>query len=143
MYSQEVKDGRIDSNKAKNIFKILKHRDGSKIDSYKLVYRSVDNDYFNFTRFGLLSSFYLKLIISNEEMNDIMKIVQAPEDSNIFLKGVSKTIKNETKEQGVFLGMLLGTLWASLLGDTAGKGIVRVDSGKRIVTAGYGNKLDF
>ena len=76
-------------------------------------------------------------------MNDIMKIVQAPEDSNIFLKGVSKTIKNETKEQGVFLGMLLGTLWASLLGDTAGKGIVRVDSGKRIVTAGYGNKLDF
>ena len=39
------------------------------------------------------------LIISNEEMNDIMKIVQALEDSNIFLKGVTKTNKNETKEQ--------------------------------------------
>ena len=38
------------------------------------------------------------LIISNEEMNDIMKIVQALEDSNILLKGVTKTIKNETKE---------------------------------------------
>ena len=50
------------------------------------------------------------LIISNEEMNDIMKIVQALEDSNILLKGVTKTIKNETKEQkGGFLSMLLGT----------------------------------
>ena len=38
------------------------------------------------------------LIISNEEMNDIMKIVQALEDSNILLKGVTKTIKNKTKE---------------------------------------------
>ena len=38
------------------------------------------------------------LIISNEEMNDIMKIVQALEDSNILLKGVTKTLKNETKE---------------------------------------------
>ena len=39
------------------------------------------------------------LIISNEEMNDIMKIVQALEDSNILLKGVTKIIKNETKEK--------------------------------------------
>ena len=38
------------------------------------------------------------LIIPNEEMNDIMKIVQALVDSNILLKGVTKTIKNETKE---------------------------------------------
>ena len=73
------------------------------------------------------------LIISNEEMNDIMKVAQALEDSNILLKGVTKTIKNETKEQkGGFLSMLLGTLGASLLGNMlAGKGIVR---------AGYGNK---
>ena len=43
-------------------------------------------------------------------MNDIMKIVQAPEDSNILLKGVTKIIKNETKEQkGGLLSMLLGT----------------------------------
>ena len=39
------------------------------------------------------------LIISNEEMNGIMKIVQALEDSNISLKGVTKTIKNETKKR--------------------------------------------
>ena len=39
------------------------------------------------------------LIISNEEINDIMKIVQALKDSNILLKGVTKTIKNETKKQ--------------------------------------------
>ena len=54
--------------------------------------------------------------LSNEEINDIIKIVQALEDSNILLKGVTKTIKNETKEQkGGFLSMLLGTLGASLL----------------------------
>ena len=48
------------------------------------------------------------LIISNEERNDIMKIVQALEDSNILLKGITKTIENETKEQkGGYLGMLL------------------------------------
>ena len=58
------------------------------------------------------------LIISNEEMNDIMKIVRALEDSNILLKRVTKTIKNETKEQkGGFLSMLLGTLGVSLLGN--------------------------
>ena len=89
------------------------------------------------------------LIISNEEMNDIMKIVQALEDSNILLKGVTKTIKNETKEQkGGFLSMLLGTLGASLLGNLlAGKGIVRADFGnkkwKGIVRAGYGKEWDF
>ena len=48
-------------------------------------------------------------------MNDKMKIVQAPEDSNILLKGVTKTIKNKTKKQkGGLLRMLLGTLEASL-----------------------------
>ena len=84
------------------------------------------------------------LIISNEEMNDIMKIVQALEDSNILLKGVTKTIKNETKEQKAgFLSMLLRTLGASLLGNIlARKGIVRVGSGnkkvKGIVRAGSG-----
>ena len=73
------------------------------------------------------------LIISNEEMNDIMKIVQALEDSNILLKGVTKTIKNKTKEQkGRFLRLLLGTLGASLLGNMlAGTGIVRAGSGNK------------
>ena len=58
------------------------------------------------------------LIISNEEMNDIMKIVQALEDSNILLKEVTKSIKNETKEQkGGLLSMLLGILGANFLGN--------------------------
>ena len=77
-------------------------------------------------------------------MNDVMKIVQALDDSNILLKGVTKIIKNETKEQkGGFLSMLLGTLGASLLGNLlAGKGIVGAGSGnkkgKGIVKAGSG-----
>ena len=72
------------------------------------------------------------LIISNEEINDMMKNVQALEDSNNLLKGITKTIKNKTKEQkGGFLSMLLGTLGASLLGNLlAGKGIVRAGTGK-------------
>ena len=85
-----------------------------------------------------------------------MKIVQALEDSNILLKGVTKTIENEAKEQkGGFLNMLLGTLGASLLGNILlGKGIARADSGhptkkgKGIVRAGYDRpsqkkKMDF
>ena len=70
------------------------------------------------------------LIISKKEINGIMKIVQALENSNILLKGVTKTIKNETEEQkGRFLGMLLGTLGASLLENMlAGKGIVKAGS---------------
>ena len=73
------------------------------------------------------------LVISNKEMNDIMKIVQALEDSNILLKRVTKTIENETQQQrGGFLNMLLGTLGASLLGNLlAGKGVVRAGSGNK------------
>ena len=73
-------------------------------------------------------------------MNHIMKIIEALENSDILLKGVSKTIENETKEQkGGFLIMLLGTLGASLLGNllTGGKGIVR--AGDEIVRAGRGS----
>ena len=89
------------------------------------------------------------LIISNEGMNDILKMVQALEDSNILLKGVTKTIKNETKEQKEeFLRMLLCVLGTSLLGNLlAGKGIVRAGSGnkkgKGIVRAGTGKQWDF
>ena len=90
----------------------------------------------------ILGSGNTTLIISNEEMNDIIKIVQAPKDSNVLLKGVTKTIENETKEQKEgFLSMLLGTLGASLLGHLlTGKGIERAVSeknkGKGIVRAG-------
>ena len=83
----------------------------------------------------------VKLIIEEEDMKDIMKIIEALENSGILLKGVSKTIENETKEQrGGFLSMLLGTLGASLLGNllTGGKGIVRAGDG--IVRPGSGNK---
>ena len=71
------------------------------------------------------------LLISNEEMNDIIKIIQTLENSNILLKEVTKTIKNETKEQkGGFLSMLLGTLGASLLRILlTGKGILIAGSG--------------
>ena len=81
----------------------------------------------------ILGSGNTTLIISNEEMND-MKIEQALEDSNILLKRVTKTIKDETKEQkGGFSSMLLGTLGASLLANLlTGKGIVRAGSGKEL-----------
>ena len=64
------------------------------------------------------------LIISNEEINDIMKIVEFLEESYLLIKGVSETIKIEAKEQkGRFLSMLLGTLAGSLLGsELASKG---------------------
>ena len=93
----------------------------------------------------------VKLIIEQEDMNDIMKITKALENSGTLLKGVSKTIKNETKEQrGGFLSMLRGTLGASLLGNllTGGKGIVRAGEGSvasrtkgdGIVRAGEGSR---
>ena len=68
------------------------------------------------------------LIISNEEMNDVMKIVKSFEESGLLIKGVSETIKNDAEEQkGGFLGISLCTLGASLLGNLlAGKGTVRV-----------------
>ena len=78
------------------------------------------------------------LIISNEEMTDIMKIVKSLEESSLLIKDVSETIKNEAKEEkeGI-LGMLLGTLGASLLGNsltgkgtvTAGECTIRTDEG--------------
>ena len=81
----------------------------------------------------------IKLVIEQEDMNDIMKTIEALENSGILLKGVKKTIENETKEQrGGFLSMLLGTLGASLLGNLLnGKGIMR--AGKGIVCAGEGS----
>ena len=91
----------------------------------------------------ILGSGNTTLIISNEEMNDIIKIVQALEDSNILLKGVTKTVQNEVKEQkGGFLSMLLGTLGASLLGNIlAGKGINRAGKGRGINRAGEGQGI--
>ena len=85
----------------------------------------------------------VKLIIEQEDMNDIIKNIEALENSGILLKGVTKTIENETKEQRAgFLSMLLGTLGASLLGNllTGGKGIVRAGEG-RVATRAKGKGI--
>ena len=84
----------------------------------------------------------IKLIIEEEDMQDIIKIIKELENSDILFKGVSKTIENEIKEQrGGFLSMLLRTLGASLLGNLlTGKGIIRASKGKGIVRAGEGSK---
>ena len=75
------------------------------------------------------------LIISNDEMDDILKIVKSLENSGLLLKGVSETIQHEAKEQRRgLLSMLLGTLGASLLGDVLSKGL----SGKGVIRAGEG-----
>ena len=92
----------------------------------------------------MLGSGTKTLIISNDEKDDILKIVNPLEDSNVLLKGVSETIQHEAKEQrGGFLSMLLGTLGASLLGDVltkglSGKGVIR--AGEGTIRAGYGSK---
>ena len=80
----------------------------------------------------------ITLIISNEEMNDTMKTIKSFEKSMVPIKDVSETIENEAKEQKRgFLGMLLSTLGASLLGNLftgkstirAGEGTIRVGEG--------------
>ena len=79
------------------------------------------------------------LIISNDEMDDIIKIIEALENSGVLLEGGTKTIQNEAKEQrGGLLSLLLGTLGASLLGNllSGGKGNVR--AGEGVLRAGEG-----
>ena len=95
------------------------------------------------------------LIISNDEIRDIIKIVKSLEGSGLLLEGTTETVQNEVKEQkGRFLSMLLGTLGASLLGNLltgrgvnrAGKGRGTNRAGERVLRAGYGNsssKMDF
>ena len=92
------------------------------------------------------------LIISNNEIEDIIKLVKSLEDSDLLLDGVTETVQKKIKEQKEeFLSILLGTLGASLLGNIlAGKGINRAGKGRGInragegvVRAGYGNKIDF
>ena len=86
----------------------------------------------------MLGSGMTALIISNEEMNDIMKIIKPLEESGLLIKGISEAIKNEGKaHKGGFLGMLLDTLRATLLGDIlTGKNIIRAGEGK--IRAGEG-----
>ena len=97
------------------------------------------------------------LIISNDKIHDIIKIVKSLEVSGLLVKGVTETVQNDVKEQkGGFLSMLLRTLGASLLGNLlTGKGAIATSQewgihiagkGKEVVRAGYGNnnsKMDF
>ena len=95
------------------------------------------------------------LIISNDEIRDIIKIVKSLEDSGLLLEGATETVQNEVKEQkGRFLSMRLGTLGAILLGNLltgrgvnrAGKGRGTNRAGETVLRAGYGNsssKMDF
>ena len=80
----------------------------------------------------ILGSGNTTLIISNDEIEDIIKIVKSLKDSGLLLKGVSETVQIEVKEQnGGFLSMLLGTLDASILGNTlTGRGINRAGQGR-------------
>ena len=77
------------------------------------------------------------LIMSNDEIEDIIEIVKSLENSGLLLKGVTETVWNEVKEQKAgILPLLLGTL-----GAWKARGINR--AGEGIVGAGYGNKMDF
>ena len=112
----------------------------------------------------MLESGNTTLIISNDEINDIIKIIKSPEYSGSLLKGVTETAQNEVKQQkGGFLSTLLGTLGASLLRDLLiGKRVYKSGKGKDkginragegVLRAGYGrpsssasqnnNKMDF
>ena len=95
------------------------------------------------------------LIISNDEINDTIKVVKSLEDSGLLLKGVTETVQNEVKEQkGRVLSILLGTSTASLLGkiltERRLKGVGK-DQGinkavEGVIRAGYGSrssKMDF
>ena len=92
------------------------------------------------------------LPISNNEIEDIIKIIKSLEDSGLSLEGVTETVQNEVKEQkGGFLNMLLGTLGASFLRNVLiGRGMNRAGKGRAInraregvLRADYGNKIDF
>ena len=84
------------------------------------------------------------LIISNDDMQDLLKIVKSLEDRGISLNGITETVKNEVKEpKGGFLSMILGTLEDSLLGDLltkslSGRGVIR--AGEGTIRGGYGSK---
>ena len=81
-------------------------------------------------------------IISNDEIEDIIKIVKSRED--LLLKGVTETVQNEVKEQKEgFLGMLLGTLGVSLLGNLlTGRGVMATSQGRGVKRAGKGRRIN-
>ena len=90
------------------------------------------------------------LIISDNEIEDLLKIVKSLDESGLLLKGITESVQNEIKEQkGGFLSMLLGTLGASLLGNLlTGKGVNKKGkvinrAGEGIIRVGESNNMDF
>ena len=81
------------------------------------------------------------LIISNDDLNDLLEVLKSLEKNDILLDGITETVKNEVNEEkGGLLSMLLGTLGASLSGNMlAGRGVIR--AGERTVRAGYRSKI--
>ena len=92
----------------------------------------------------ILGSGNTTLIISNNEIENIIKIVKSLDDSDLLLERVTKTIQSEVKEQkGEFLSMLLGILGAILLQNRLrGQEVNRARKGKGMNRAGYSNKMD-
>ena len=90
----------------------------------------------------VLGSGTTTLMISNDEIKDIMKMAKSLEDSALLLKRVSESIQNEAKEQkGVFLSVLLRTLGASFLRNMlSGKGINRAGHGSKDLQSKGGKK---
>ena len=86
--------------------------------------------------YKIFGSSTIALIISNEEMENVMKIVKSPEESGLPIKAIGETIKNYTREQkGGLLPMLLGTLVASISGTAlSGRGVI--GTGEGIIRAG-------
>ena len=80
----------------------------------------------------ILGSRNTTLIISNKDMDDLIKIEKSLEDSGLLLKGVTESVQDEVKQQkGGFLSMLLGKLGASLLGNLlTGKGYIEQEKVK-------------
>ena len=90
---------------------------------------AIQKKMFGSGRLSDLASRTKALIISNKQMEDIMKIVKPSEKSGLLLKWTSETIKNEVRKQkGVFLSMALWTIAASILENTL--------TGKRVIKAG-------
>ena len=93
---------------------------------------------------NLGSGGHTTLIISNDDIQDLLKIVKSLENRGILLDGITETVKNEFKEQkSGFLSMLLGAFGDSSLGDLltkslSGRGVIR--EGEGTIRAGYGSK---
>ena len=88
-----MKDENINNDEAEKIFKVLEDMEGSKIDYSKLVYKSGDNQNFDFNRFGLLSNIYLKLINGNIGINVVKLNIEE------FRNEIDKLEKKENKER--------------------------------------------